>query len=196
MASKMVALTFDEASGVREASEQKLNVRLGTADPYTALEVLKEVEQKAKEAKANLEDAVVVYKTEAGEIKVKQTRDVTPGKGARRGAFWGLLVGTLLGGPIGGVLGGMGIGAIYGRAVDKGVSEKFIKKVTEGLKPGRSALLLLIGEEDYDRAITYLKTFDTEIHEAVLDEEVEEAVEKAIENEEVAKAAEDKFVAK
>lgn len=196
MASKLVALTFDETSEAREASEQKLNVRLGTADPLTALEVLKEVEQKAKEAKANLEDAVVVYKTEAGEIKVKQTRDVTPGKGARRGAFWGLLVGVLLGGPIGGVLGGMGIGAIYGRAVDKGVNEKFIKKVTESLKPGRSALLLLIGEEDYERAITYLKTFDTEIHEADLDEEVEEAVEKALEDKDVAQAAEEKFVDK
>ncbi|MCB0191197.1 MAG: DUF1269 domain-containing protein [Anaerolineae bacterium] len=194
MASKLVALTFDESNEFQDDSKQGLNYAFLSGDPEAALLVLKEIEQKAKETNANLEDAVIIYKTGAGEIRIKQTREVTPGKGARRGAFWGMLAGVLFGGPLVGALWGLGIGAVYGRAVDKGVNEKFIKDVSQAIKPGRSALLLLIGEEDYDRAIPYLKTFDTRIYEADLDESVEEAVEKAVENPDVAKAAEEEFL--
>ncbi|MFA9403813.1 MAG: DUF1269 domain-containing protein, partial [Anaerolineales bacterium] len=138
-------------------------------------------------------DAVVVYKTKSGDVKIKQTKDITLGKGAGRGAFWGLLIGLLFGGPLGGVLWGLGIGAIYGRVVDHGVDDKFIQDVGDALKPSTSALLILIREEDYDDALAYLKTFDAKIYEAELGEEAEEAVVKAAENPEIAKAVDVEF---
>ncbi len=159
-------------------------------EPEQAASILKYIEKKAKKAGVKLEDAVIVYKTKSGDVKVKQTKDITLGKGAGRGAFWGLLIGILFGGPLGGVLGGLGIGAIYGRLVDHGVDDKFIQDVGGALKPSTSALLILIREEDYDGAIAYLKTFDSKIYEADLGEEVEEAVVKAAENRDIVKAVE------
>jgi len=194
MSKRLVALTFEELDQASAAWEA---VREGRA-PHGALIVgeeaerataaLKDIEEKAKKAGVKLEDAVVVYKTKDGEVKIKQARDVTVGKGAGRGAFWGLLVGLLFGGPIGGVLWGLGLGAIYGHVVDHGVDDKFIKDVGDALKPTTSALLMLIQEEDYDDAMAYLRTFDAKIYEAELDEEAENMVIEAAENRDVAQA--------
>jgi uncharacterized membrane protein len=175
MGKKLVALTFEElnensaawesvhGSWAPEAGELPMG-----DEPEQAASILKYIEKKAKKAGVKLEDAVIVYKTKSGDVKVKQTKDITLGKGAGRGAFWGLLIGILFGGPLGGVLGGLGIGAIYGRLVDHGVDDKFIQDVGGALKPSTSALLILIREEDYDGAIAYLKTFDSKIYEADL----------------------------
>ncbi len=200
MGKKLVALTFEELNENSAAWEsvhgrwapETGGLPIGD-EPEQAASILKYIEKKAKEAGVELEDAVVVYKTKSGEVKIKQTKDITLGKGAGRGAFWGLLIGLLFGGPLGGVLWGLGIGAIYGRVVDHGVDDKFIQDVGGALKPSTSALLILIREEDYDDALAYLKTFDTKIYEAELGEEVEDAVVKAAENRELAEAVEAEF---
>jgi uncharacterized membrane protein len=200
MGKKLVALTFEELNESSAAWEsvhgswapEAGELPMGD-EPEQAASILKYIEKKAKEAGVELEDAVVVYKTKSGDVKIKQTKDITLGKGAGRGAFWGLLIGLLFGGPLGGVLGGLGIGAIYGRVVDHGVDDKFIKDVGDALKPSTSALLMLIPDEDYDDALAYLKTFDTKVYEAELGEEVEEAVVKAAENPEIAKAVDVEF---
>ncbi len=200
MGKKLLALTFEELnenSAARESVHGSWARETGTLpigdDPERAASILKDIEKKAKETGVELEDAVVVYKTKSGEVKIKQTKDITIGKGAGRGAFWGLLIGLLFGGPLGGVLGGLGIGAIYGRLVDHGVDDKFIQDVGGALKLSTSALLILIREEDYDDALAYLKTFDTKIYETELGEETEEAVVKAAENRDVAAAVEAEF---
>ncbi|HRV92131.1 MAG TPA: DUF1269 domain-containing protein [Anaerolineae bacterium] len=195
MGNRLVALIFDESDdgmgGVGQTGFAPPDF-----EPERAFAVLEEITQKAKEADARLEDAVVVYRTVDKRIKIKQTKDMTVGKGARRGAFWGLLVGLLLGGPIGGLLGGMGVGAIFGRKIDKGVSDQFIKDVGNSLKPNTSAIMLLIGEEDYDRAIPYLKTFGAELHETALSQETEQAVEEAVLKDDIAQAAEAEYTSK
>lgn len=192
MGNRLVALIFDESDDSMGGASQTGFVP-SDFEPERAFAVLEEITQKAKEADARLEDAVVVYRTVDKRIKIKQTKDMTVGKGARRGAFWGLLVGLLLGGPIGGLLGGMGVGAIFGRKIDKGVSDKFITDVGNSLKPNTSAIMLLIGEEDYDRAIPYLKSFGAELHETALSQDTEQAVEEAVLKDEIAQAAEAEY---
>lgn len=197
MSKKLVMLKFEELNENRAAWESVHGswapetgpLPIGD-EPEQAASILKFIEKKAKEAGVELEDAVVVYKVKSGDVKIKQTRDITSGKGAGRGAFWGLLIGLLFGGPLGGVLWGLGIGAIYGRVVDHGVDDKFIEDVGNALKPSTSALLILIREEDYDDAMAYLRTFDTKIYEAELGEEAEEAMVKAAENRDIAEAIE------
>lgn len=187
--SKLVALVFDP-----QQAETVLMSTLGGGatvtqeDPSQALEMLKFLRKKAKENDVELEDAVVVYRTQRGEVKVKQTKEVTTGKGAKRGSFWGLLAGVVLGGPIVGILGGMGLGALYGKLTDHGINDQFIKDVGHALERNGSALMLMIKDEDYARSIEYLKTFDMKILEADLSEETEKAVLQAAENDEIARA--------
>jgi len=200
MGSKLVALVFQEEvhtlstwAAVPPAREAGASEVVMDDSPDQAMANLKTIQEKANEAGVKLEDAVVVYRAKDGRVKIKQTKDMTAGKGAGRGAFWGLLVGLLLGGPVGGLLGGLGVGALYGKFVDHGIDDKFIRDVGNSLKPTKSAVLLLIPEENYPGAIAYLKTFDTEIYEAEIGEDVEEAVREAAEKPEVAQAVEDEF---
>jgi len=200
MGSKLVGLVFQEGvhtlstwAAVPPAREAGAGEVVMDDSPDRALANLKTIQAKAKEADVELEDAVVIYRAHDGRIKIKQTKDITAGKGAGRGAFWGLLVGLLLGGPIGGLLGGLGIGALYGKIVDHGIDDKFIKDIGDSLRRTNSAVLLLIPEENYPGAIAYLETFDAEIYEAEIGEEVEEAVREAVEKPEVAQAVEDEF---
>jgi uncharacterized membrane protein len=196
--SKLIALLFEEeetySQVVTVGTEGQIAPSVGPpahavdSEPDVALSVLKTIRQKAKEADAKLEDAVVVYKTHSGEVKIKQTQDVTTGKGARRGVFWGLLAGLILGGPIAGVLWGLGVGSIYGAAVDHGIDDKFLRNVGKWLRPNRSAVLVMVQDEDTERAIAYLETFDAEMHVSDLSEQAAEAAEKAAEHEAVSQA--------
>lgn len=61
------------------------------------------------------------------------------------------------------------------------------------LKPAHSAILMLIQERDYEEAMTYRKTFDTEIYESNFNEEAEKAAQKAAENPEIAEAVQAEF---
>ena len=79
------------------------------------LDMLKDLE---KQKLVELDDAVIVVKDVDGEVKVKETKDLTKAKGAAKGGTLGLVVGLMLGGPIGGVLLGAGAGALASRKVD------------------------------------------------------------------------------
>ena len=193
---KLVALIFQEAArtGVYDQrAEQGQGVAIAIAEPYLAQAALDEIEKKAKEAGVEIKDAVIAFKTDEGRIKIRQTKDMTPGKGARRGGFWGLVVGLILGGPLFGVLAGLGLGAIAGRRIDHGLDDEFISQVSRSLKPRTSALLVLIDEEHAEGAIAYLKSFNAEMHVADISKETEEAIDEVAGDEAVAQAVEVEF---
>jgi uncharacterized membrane protein len=193
---KLVALIFQEAAraGVyQQAAERGQGVAVTIAEPHLAMAALDEIEKKAKEAGVEIKDAVIAFKTDEGRIKIRQTKDMTAGKGARRGGFWGLVVGLVLGGPLFGALAGLGLGAIAGRRIDHGLDDEFISQVSKSLKPRTSALLVLIDEEHAERAIAYLKSFDVEMHVADITKEAEEAIDEVAGDEAVAQAVESEF---
>jgi len=193
---KLVALIFQEAARVgvyQQGAEQGQGVAVTIAEPYLAEAALDEIEKKAKEAGVEIKDAVIAFKTGEGRVKLRQTKDMTTGKGARRGGFWGLVVGLILGGPLFGILAGLGLGAIAGRRIDHGLDDEFISKVSRSLKPSTSALLVLIDEEHSERAIAYLKSFDAEMHVADISKEAEEAIDEVAGDEAIAEAVEAEF---
>lgn len=65
--------------------------------------------------------------------------------------------------------------AVYGKAVDHGIDNKFLRDAGRALRPAHSAILMLIQEQDYEGAMAYLKTFDTKIYESKFSQEAEEA---------------------
>jgi uncharacterized membrane protein len=54
-------------------------------------------------------------------------------------------------------------GAITGALSDYGINDKFIKEVGETIKPGGSALFLLISKWTEDKALERLKNFNATI---------------------------------
>jgi uncharacterized membrane protein len=106
-----------------------------------ALKTLKE----AKHAGIiSIEDAAVITKDANSSVKIRETADMGPGKGALIGAIAGGVVGLLLG-PVGLVaVGGGAIGALAARLHDSGFPDERLRQLSDGLTPGSSALVAVV----------------------------------------------------
>lgn len=114
--------------------------------PSRASELLLALANLAAEGKLTMHDAVIVSKDADGRASIVETVDVTPAKGALSGTWWGMLAGLLIGGPmfLGAAIGGAAAGALYGKLVDKGLEDQWVKDMASWIDPGTSALLLLV----------------------------------------------------
>jgi uncharacterized membrane protein len=103
----------------------------------------------------DLQDAVVVTKSDDGSIKVVETIDPTPGKAALNGAMWTSLLGLVLGGPVGWIA-GLGIGAASGavtaKIIDLGIPDEWVAWFREAVEPGTSTVVIL-ADHVYVRAL-------------------------------------------
>ena len=91
-----------------------------------------------KYRKLYLEDIAVGYLDDKGEVKLIQSTELTPKKGAKRGAGVGLLAGLVVGGPIGAAILGGGIGALIGRHQDKGITNELMESLQSKLTNGQA----------------------------------------------------------
>jgi uncharacterized membrane protein len=91
-----------------------------------------------------LVDAALVTKDADGTVHIQETKEVTTGKGAKRGAIvagiFGLIYPPSL---IVSVLAGGGIGGLWGKLRDTGIKTGDMKEIAENLKPGQIALIAL-----------------------------------------------------
>jgi uncharacterized membrane protein len=143
---------------------------------FKDLQGAKSMESKVLEMqKAQLltvEDAAIVTRDIGGKAKVEQLNSLT-GAGAVGGGFWGMLIGLLFLAPWLGLAVGAITGALAGKHTDIGIDDTFIKKVSETIKPGQSALFLLAGNARLDRVTDELKPFHGEIIHTSLSKENE-----------------------
>ncbi len=148
---------------------------IGYDDIHKAEEVRLTLIKLQKEYLIDVEDAVIAVKKADGKIKLHQMWDPTS-YGAVSGTFWGLLVGALFLMPFFGAAIGAASGAISGALTDVGVNDDFMKKLSETLKPGSSALFILVRKVTTDKVLeeiqgtggTILKTSLTHENEAKL----------------------------
>src|SRR3954464_13101290 len=78
------------------------------------------------------------------------------GAGATWGMFWGLLFGVLFFVPVFGIAVGAGMGALLGKIEKTGVDAGFQRQVRDMLKPGTSALFLVVEKITPDKALEAL----------------------------------------
>ncbi|MGB0384924.1 MAG: DUF1269 domain-containing protein [Ardenticatenaceae bacterium] len=132
----------------------------------------------------NIEDAAVVYKNAKGKVKVQQTLEsVVKGSNITSGGLWGLLIGFLFGGPLLGALLGVGLSAIFGRKIDIGIDNDFIKGIGDDLSPGDSALFLLVNNTPIETVADVLKGHGGKLYHTSLSDEMAEAFTEASEHE-------------
>ena len=129
--------------------------------PSRATEVLVNLLHLQQEGALRLGDAVVIAKDESGRAQIHETVDVTPGKGAHVGGWWGLLAGLFVG-PLA-IAGGAAAGALYGKLVDKGLADDWVKQMAEWLDAGRSALLLLVTVQNEHQLLRELGRYEGEV---------------------------------
>jgi len=146
--------------------------------PSRASEVLVNLLHLQQEGALRLGDAVVIAKDDAGRAKIHETVDVTPGKGALIGGWWGVLA-SLLVGPFA-IAGGAAVGALYGKLVDKGLADDWIKQMAEWLDAGRSALLLLVTFDNKAEVLRELGRYEGEVAATDFPEPVRHELEQAL----------------
>ena len=105
-----------------------------------------------------MEDAVVVTRDLRGKVKLHQPVSLTAA-GAVRGTFWGSLIGLLFLNPLLGAAIGAGSGALTGALMDVGINDQFMKDLGTTLRPGTSALFVLVRKSTPDKVLDGLKPF-------------------------------------
>ncbi len=152
---------------------------VGYDDPHKAEEIRFKLLKMQKEYLIDLEDAVVAIKKEDGKIKLNQAVNLTKA-GAVSGGFWGLLIGTIFLSPLLGVAVGAGAGAISGALSDVGINDDFMKELATHLKPGASALFVLVRKATPDKVLDELKGIGGKIIKTSLTHEDEEKLQQAL----------------
>jgi len=104
----------------------------------------------------DLEDAVVAIRKPDGKLKLNQPVNLTA-IGAAQGTFWGLLVGMLFLSPLVGAAIGASSGAVAGALTDIGIRDDFMKEMAKALKPGTSALFVLVRHVTPDKVLEQLQ---------------------------------------
>lgn len=125
-----------------------------------------------------VEDAATAIRHAGGKVKVKQINSLA-GAGALGGAFWGMLFGLLFFVPFLGMAVGAASGALFGKAADMGINDDFIRKVSESVQPGNSALFLLVSQAQTDKVIDHLKPYGGKVIHTSLSKEEEEQLKEA-----------------
>jgi uncharacterized membrane protein len=135
----------------------------GFQGEHRAAEVLEQIVERNDALSINLKDAVAVYRTKKGTLRLDSSVQPTTGEGALMGGFLGTMLGALLAAPFtagasavvaasaigaGAITFGTG-GAVIGAADaadDKatyGISEDLVDKIGGMVQPGQSAVFVL-----------------------------------------------------
>ena len=130
-------------------------VVVGYNDEFKAEEVRMKLQKMHKDYLIDLGDAVCAVKDQAGKVKLHQAVNLTAA-GAASGGFWGALLGLIFLNPLLGMAIGATAGAVSGALTDVGINDKFMKDLASTLKPGSSALFVLVKKATPDKVLEEL----------------------------------------
>jgi uncharacterized membrane protein len=157
-------------------------IAIGYPDETTAALAGEEAERLAHDLIIQPDAIAVIVRGQDGKYKVTTGHHEVAG-GASYGMFWGLLFGMLFFVPVLGMAVGAGLGALMGKATKAGVSREFQEQVRELVKPGTSALFLILEKATPDKAIAALKPYGGTVLKSSLSEEAEHELQEALHGE-------------
>ncbi|MGH2703132.1 MAG: DUF1269 domain-containing protein, partial [Actinomycetota bacterium] len=125
-------------------------------------------------------DAIAaIVRDPEGKFKVS-TNHHAVGAGASYGMFWGLLFGVLFFVPFFGMALGAGLGALMGKVEKSGVDREFQRRVRDLMKPGTSALFLIVEKVTPDKAVEALSAFGGTVLQSSLTRDAEAELQNAL----------------
>ena len=156
-------------------------VAIGYPDQGTA--------EQARETVAGLEQDLIIQAEQVaaisrdleGKYHVHTTHGgASAGGGALWGGFWGMLFGLLFFIPFAGLAIGVGMGALFGHFGEKGIDKAFQQQVRDYLKPGTSALFMVIDQVTPDKAVDALSQYGGTVIRTSLSDEDTKRLEEAL----------------
>ena len=147
-------------------------VAIGYPDQGTAEQARQTVEGLQAELVIQADQVAAISRDLEGKYHVNTTHGgASAGGGAVWGSFWGLLFGLLFFVPFAGLALGAGFGALFGHLGEKGIDKAFQQQVRDYLKPGTSALFMIIEKATPDKAVAALEKYGGTVIRTSLSEE-------------------------
>jgi uncharacterized membrane protein len=154
-------------------------IAIGYDDMTTALSAMDEAESLAKDLVIQPDAIAAIVRNEDGKFRTVTNQHLVGG-GATWGMFWGLLFGLLFFVPILGMAWGAGLGAIMGKVTKSGIDKNFQEQVRAQVKPGTSALFLIVEQMTTDKALDGLSKFGGTVLKTSMSKEAEAELQEAL----------------
>jgi uncharacterized membrane protein len=157
-------------------------IAIGYPDETTALAAMDETERLQKELVIQADAVAAIIRNQEGKLRVV-TNHHAVGAGATWGMFWGMLFGMLFFVPFLGMAVGAGMGALMGKVTKSAVNKEFEEQVRAMLKPGTSALFMVVEKVTPDKAVAALSQFGGTVLKSSLSNEAQQELQDALHGE-------------
>lgn len=157
-------------------------VAIGYPDQGTAEQAVRTVSELEAELIIQADQVAAISRDLDGKYHVHTNHGgAGAGGGAWWGGFWGLLFGLLFFIPFAGLAIGAGMGALFGHLGKSGIDKAFQEQVRDYLKPGTSALFMVIEHVTPDKAVAGLQQYGGTVIKTSLSEEDTQRLQEALE---------------
>jgi len=147
-------------------------VAIGYPDQTTAEDARQTVQGLESDLVIQADQVAAISRDEQGQYHVTTTHgEASAGSGAAWGGFWGLLFGLIFFVPFAGLALGAGFGALFGHLGKNAIDKEFQEQVRDQVKPGTSALFMIIEKATPDKAIAALNKYGGTVIKTSLSEE-------------------------
>jgi uncharacterized membrane protein len=147
-------------------------VAIAYPDQTTAEQARQTVQSLEAELVIQADQVAAISRDEQGRYHVTTSHGgVSGGRGAAWGGFWGLLFGLLFLVPVAGLAIGAGLGALFGHLGKNAIDKEFQEQVRDQVKPGTSALFLIIEQATPDKATAALRRYGGTVIKTSLSDE-------------------------
>ncbi len=147
-------------------------VAIGYPDQTIAEQAMQTVGQLESELIIQAEQVAAISRDLEGKYHVHTNHGgASAGGGAWWGGFWGFLFGILFLIPFAGLALGAGMGALFGHFGKQGIDQVFQAQVRDYVKPGTSALFMVIEQVTTDKAVAALQQYGGTVIRTSLSEE-------------------------
>ena len=154
-------------------------VAIGYDKEGTAAEAAEEVRRLSQDLVIEPDAVAVITRDAKGEYHVTTSHHAV-GAGATWGMFWGLLFGLLFFVPVFGMALGAGLGALMGKIEKTGIDKEFQQQVRDMVRPGTSALFMIVERATPDKAVAALSRYGGTVLKSSLSQEDEAKLQEAL----------------
>jgi len=156
-------------------------VAIGYPDQGTAEAARATVNQLEAELIIQADQVAAISRDLEGKYHVQTSHGgAGAGPGAVWGGFWGLLFGLLFFIPFAGWAMGAGMGALFGHLGKNAIDKEFQQQVRDYLKPGTSALFMVIEHATPDKAVAALEQYGGTVIKTSLSDEDTKKLQEAL----------------
>ncbi len=152
---------------------------IGYPDEQTAPRVWDEVRKLENDYLIDLEDAAVVIHKADDKFEIRTAHNPVAGQ-TFWGLFWGFLVGLIFLVPLFGIAVGAATGAIFGAIEKTNITRDFRDRVRDLVKPGTSAIMLIVRKVTTDKVEDALKPYGGTVLKTSLTREDETRLQEAL----------------